>query len=113
MDAYKKLRELGHEVSYDWTTHKNIKPYLDNAEQAHIYSTNELTGLSNCDVFIFFADNAGHTLFMEFGASLLRNFQQGKPHIFVIGEVDSSPWFFNNRVKRVDFFEDVLNELRL
>jgi hypothetical protein len=26
LKTYQKLREMGHSVSYDWTTHKNMKP---------------------------------------------------------------------------------------
>ncbi|MBM3256725.1 MAG: hypothetical protein FJY98_00110 [Candidatus Liptonbacteria bacterium] len=41
-EAYRKLTALGHSVSYDWTTHKNIKPYDENKEIARQYARNEM-----------------------------------------------------------------------
>jgi len=109
---YKKILEKGHSISYDWTTHKPIKPYEHNENTAKIYSNNELSGIINCDVFIYIADNSGTTLPMEFGAALMHAKKTGKPKIYIIGEFNNkSPWFFNELVERRDTIKEVLEEL--
>ena len=99
--VYEKIKELGHSVSYDWTTHKHIKPYVNNQEIAVQYGNSELNGISVCDIFIYLSDEKGTTLPMEFGAALMLAKTKGKPLIYVVGEFnDKSPWFFNSLVKR-------------
>jgi len=111
LEIYSKLKALGHTVAYDWTTHKYIQPYKENQNMAARYSENELTGISQSDVFIYLSHDQGHTLHMEFGAALILNKKFGKPTIFVIGDCSKSPWYFNPRVKRRDSVEEVLAEL--
>ncbi|MBW2971028.1 nucleoside 2-deoxyribosyltransferase [Candidatus Woesearchaeota archaeon] len=111
-DVFRKLRALGHEITYDWTTHKNIKPYNANQETASIYSQNEVKGIRKCDVLIYIADERGTTLPMEFGFALALAITTGKPHIFAVGEYNTrSPWFFNPVVRRTDSVNKVLNLL--
>lgn len=113
LEIYQKLRELGHTISYDWTTHKSIKPYQENQELAQQYSNNELVGITNCDLFIFLSDEKGTTLPMEFGAALILNKTKGKPIIYTVGEYNNkSPWFFQPAVKRRNSVEEVLNEIK-
>lgn len=112
LDYYQKLKALGHEVAYDWTVHKNIKPYLENQDTARVYATNELHGILDCDVFIHIPDEKGTTLFMEFGAALALCAIKNKPIIYAVGEFNSkSPWFFNSLVRRKATIEEALSEL--
>jgi ribosomal protein L37AE/L43A len=109
---YKKILEKGHSISYDWTTHKPIKPYEYNMDIAKIYSNNELSGIINCDIFIYIADSSGTTLPMEFGAALMHAKKTGKPKIYIVGGFNNkSPWFFNELVVRKDSIKEVLEEL--
>jgi hypothetical protein len=113
LDIYKKIQSMGHSVAYDWTTHKNIKPYAQNSQIASCYSSNEIAGISDCDVFIYLSDDKGHTLHMEFGAAMALAKKTGKPLIFAVGEHnDKSPWFFNTLVRRMNSADEVLEELR-
>lgn len=113
LDTFKKLKDLGHSISYDWTYHKNYRPYDQNQEMAAHYSQNELSGIENCDVFIYFSEDRGHTLHMEFGSALAFAKKTGKPIIYAIGEFNSkSPWFFNPLVKRRNSIEEVLEEIK-
>jgi len=110
LDTYQKLEALGHSIAYDWTKHKFIKPYLKNQQIASKYAQNELNGISNCDVFIYLADEHGHTLPMEFGAALALLNNKGKPIIYAMGKFnDLSPWYFNPLVKRVDSIDEIIN----
>ena len=52
LEIYKKLKTAGHEISYDWTKHKPIKPYEKNQTLAKDYTKNELEGIRKSDIFI-------------------------------------------------------------
>jgi len=112
-ELYKKIEELGHQVAYNWTTHKPIKPYSQNQEMARQYSDNELSGILGSDIFIFLTHEAGTTLLMEFGAALILNKKTGKPVIYAVGKFnDRSPWFFNSRVQRRNSIDVVIEEIK-
>ncbi|MBI4262064.1 hypothetical protein HY624_00890 [Candidatus Uhrbacteria bacterium] len=109
---YAQIRALGHEITYDWTTHKFIEPYVEHEDIAQKYAENELAGIAACDVLIFISDEHGTTLPMEFGAASLRCFMTGKPIVYVVGEWNTkSPWFFASHVRRRETIEEVLKEL--
>ena len=109
LDIYKTLEKMGHTISYNWTAHKNLKPYVDNQKAASEYAQNEFNGILDSDVFIFLSNQDGHTLFMEFGAALASLKLTGTPLIFAVGESNAdSQWFFNPLVKRVDSVDEVI-----
>jgi len=113
LEIYKKIEELGHEISYDWTKHKPIKPYIKNQYLARTYSENELKGISESDIFIYLSNKGGTTLTMEVGAALMSSKTIGKPLIYAVGEFNAkSPWLFNERIKRVNTLEEVLKKLK-
>lgn len=110
---YKKIEELGHEISYDWTTHQPIRPYADNPDRASYYSSNEIKGILDSDIFICLTHDAGKTLLMEFGAALLLSTKTGKPLIYAVGDAnDRSQWHFNKKVLRRDTIDEVLEEIK-
>jgi hypothetical protein len=113
IDIYKQLTALGYTIAYDWTTHKPIKPYIENQELARQYSDNELKGISECDIFLMVTDENAHTMLMELGAALVKNFKTGKPLVYAIGKWnDTSPWFFNKRVKRFETIKEAIEEIK-
>jgi len=110
--VYQKIEQAGLEIVYDWTTHQPIKPYGDNQELAQKYSTNELTGIAQADVFIYYCDEKGTTSLMEFGAALALKAKRGKPLVYAVGKMnDKSPWFFNKQVQRRDSIDEVIKEI--
>ncbi len=112
LEANRRIEELGHEVSYDWTTHKPIKPYSQNAQMAAQYSNNELEGILECDIFIYLSDKKGTTLPMEYGAALILAKKTGMILVYAVGEFnDKSPWFFHPLVKRKDSIDEVIKEI--
>jgi len=112
LDTYKKIKEIGYNVSYDWTKHKPIKPYLQNSKIAAQYSDNELKGIIESDVFIYMTDEKGTTLPMEFGAALALLKTKNRPLVYAVGKFnDKSPWFFNKLVNRRDSIDEVIKEL--
>lgn len=111
-EAYQKLSALGHSVSYDWTTHKNIKPYDENKEIAREYAGNEMNGILACDAFIYFSAPEGHTLFMELGMAIGLRLTRGKPAIFMIGKESYSPWMLTDVVTRVDSLGEAIQKIQ-
>ncbi|HOI18356.1 MAG TPA: hypothetical protein PLX15_00640 [Candidatus Woesearchaeota archaeon] len=114
LNLYERLKSMGHEISYDWTNHIEIKPYSENVRLATTYSDSELEGISNSDVFIYLSDNEGTTLKMEVGAAIMAKMITGSPkQIYIVGEYnDKSPWFMNEKfVKRLDNIDDVIKDI--
>ena len=112
LEVHKRLEKMGHSISYNWTTHQNIKPYTTNQEMACTYAQNEIDGIFNSDCFIYFSAEKGHTLLMEFGAALMLAKVTSKPKIYAIGEFNNeSPWFFNPLVTRKNNIEEVYKEI--
>ena len=106
---YRQLEALGHEISYDWTTHEKVKPYEENAERARGYAENEINAILDSDAFIYLTHERGTTLHMEFGVALAKAQRGENIQIFAIGEHNNrSPWYFNRLVTRVNTIEEVL-----
>ena len=113
LKTFEQIKELGHEVAYDWTTHKPIKPYFEHPDIANQYSQNELGGISKSDIFIYLSEESGHTLHMEFGSALILRKTTGKPIIYAVGECqDISPWLFNDLVIHKNSIEEVIEEIK-
>lgn len=123
---YKKLQEMGHEISYDWTVHQSVKNYQPGQDSAMIglnqtsinvdlarqYTQNELKAIAESDIFIYLTQELGTTNKMEFGAALMQSFLNNKLKIFAVGKAnDKSNWFFMENVRRRDSVEEVLEEI--
>ena len=44
-ELYKIIKEQGHEIHSDWTTHKPISPYEENIDIAKQYSEEDINGV--------------------------------------------------------------------
>jgi hypothetical protein len=95
LDLHTKLRELGHEISHDWTTHQNIKPYLNNLELAKSYAALDIQGVSSADIFVLLTHaEIGAGSSGELGAAIALNVALGKPEVFVVGEHSENNLFY-------------------
>lgn len=104
-----ELQELGHELSYDWTTSDLLqtRPYPE--EFAAPEAKRELEGVAMADVFILIGDEGGTGMYVELGYALAQNIP-----IYCLGEHNDKTLFqFLPEVKRVDSFEDILNDLEI
>jgi len=112
-NLYQKLREIGCEISYDWTSHIPIKPYSENPELANQYAENEMRGIAKSDIVICLTSKEGTTSKLEVGGAMLLNFTGKKPRrIYLVGEFNTaSPWFMSRRVKRFDSEDEVIADL--
>ncbi|HLD56702.1 MAG TPA: hypothetical protein VJA47_00240 [archaeon] len=111
--AHRKLADKGHEITHDWTEHKDIRPYDKNRDMAVEYSTHEIKAVKDSDVFILLSEKDGGTgMHIEFGMALILNKLFGKPKVYVVGQANSrSTFYFQDCVKRAETLEEVLKEL--
>ncbi len=113
-ELFARVRNIGHEIAYDWTNHIKAKPYIEHVDLIRTYAENELRAILDSDVFIYLTHEGGTTLHMEFGTALTKKKLGGDIQIFVVGEHNTrSPWYFNPLVIRVDSVDDVFVHLGL
>ena len=112
--AYDKLTELGHEITADWTKHKNVKPYYDHPEETGDYAAEDMTGVLESDVFILFTSTEpGSGVSAELGGAIACNQLSGKPKIYVVGDnLHTNAFFFHPAIcNRLNNLAEVLKEL--
>ncbi len=109
---HKRLEKLGYEISADWTNHKPIKPYEDNITHARQYSSEDIKGIADCDLFILLTDREGIELYAELGAAIFSNLRHGKPEIYVIGDyLSNCMFYFHPSVNRRKTIDEVIKEI--
>ena len=107
-----KLEELGHSWSFNWTRHQSIKPYSENKELAEQFGVDDFEGVLDADIFIILGDEAGSGMYVELGAAMASNALKGGVKIYSIGEYNErTPFHFHPMVKRLESFEEVLEDL--
>ena len=113
LDLHRLLKKKGHSVSFDWTVHRQIKPFTENLETARRYSIEDIDGVKDSDVFILLSEKEGcRGMHVELGAAILSNVRSGKPAIFVVGDHNSgSLFYFHPSVRRRETIEQVLKEM--
>ncbi len=115
-DKVKKLNELfkskGHKI-FDWTWHKNIKPYNKNKKTAKDYAIEDIISVKNCDIFIFLTNKipgAGSTT--ELGAAIALHIINKKPKIYAVGKkTNKNLFYFHPSVNLRETIEEVLKQM--
>lgn len=103
-NAQEMLRAKGHEISWDWTKHKNIRPYPEHLEEAEEQASADIQGVKDCDIFILLSDEAGRGMYVELGVAVAL-----QKKIFIVGEHNTNCLFyFLLFIIRKDTLEDVL-----
>lgn len=113
LDLHAKLRELGHEISHDWTTHKNIKPYQANLKLANDYAAVDMQGVKAADIFVLLTNSEiGAGSAGELGAAIALNLIMGKPKVFVVGEhLANNLFYYHPIVTRLNYLAELLELL--
>lgn len=107
----KQLIALGHEV-FDWTWHKNTKPYLKNQKVAEKYAIEDVNWVKNCDLFILLTDEpAGNGSTTEFGMALLSSALFKKPKIYIVGERLNNMFFMHPNVNIRKSVKEIIKEI--
>ncbi|MFA4887246.1 MAG: hypothetical protein WC595_03465 [Candidatus Nanoarchaeia archaeon] len=111
--GYEKIRERGHTITSDWTTHKSIKPYIGNQEMSRHYADEDVKGVEDADVFVLETDEEGGVgSSAELGAAIALNRIKGLPLVYVIGSFNVKEMFyFQSSVNRRENLETVLDEV--
>lgn len=107
-EIYKKLKEKGHKIIYDWTKDSLTRPYKKNSKEAMKIAEKSIYASQSCEVFVLISDKGGTDMYGELGSAITSK----KPKIYVIGEhLDKSKFFFHPNVKRMKNIEDVIKDL--
>lgn len=110
---YNIFRDMGHEITTDWTKHKPVKPYDKNPEISKEYAIADLNGAMNSDVFILLSSEEGTGMNIEFGAAMAQTLRTGKPKVYVVGDhVARSMFYFHPKVERRKTIDEVIKEIR-
>src|SRR4030042_4451469 len=59
LDLYRLLKKKGHSISFDWTVHRQIKPFTENLEIARRDSIEDINGVKDSDLFILLSATEG------------------------------------------------------
>jgi hypothetical protein len=113
LKLYDRLQQLGHEITADWTTHKNVKPYDKNPEIAGVYSKEDAEGVLTADVFLLLTSpEPGAGVSAELGVAIASRQLTGKPMIYVAGgHLETNAFFYHPAVERFGNVEDAIAKL--
>jgi len=107
----KRLEQSGH-IIFDWTWHKNTKPYEKHRKLAKDYSIDDLTYVKRCDVFILIASEfPGAGSMTELGMALFSYSCFRKPKIYVVGSYINNMFFYHPSVTLLQSIEKVMEKL--
>ncbi len=87
--AKEGLLQGGHTLSHDWSVTEILPPdFANNAEKAKAIALINIEGVLTCDAFMILTSNevAGHGMYAELGAALVRAEAGQLDHVLVIGE---------------------------
>lgn len=113
-EIYDRIRNLGHQITTDWTNHKYIKPYNTNQQLSRKYAQEDLEGVLSCDVFVLLSDGESQGRNTELGMAIALHRVFGKPSIYIIGESNlDSMFYFSRGINRKTSLDQVLDELDL
>lgn len=74
-----RLRDMGHDVTFDWTQIPHLKPYEENRSEASKAAILEIGGVQTADYLLILLDDRGVGMYVELGVAL----SLGKPVIAV------------------------------
>ena len=102
----KALKEVGHEITFDWTTIDHLRPYDKNAAASREAAIREACGVKTADVLVIVAHDKGVGMYVELGIAI----GIGIP-IRVVTKVESRTMFFHHPlVKKVASIDEVIKE---
>ena len=114
-EVMRKLREMGHEITVDWTKHIPIHKdgYSKHLQLAEQYAIEDIKGVIESDVFILLTtDDIGTGMHVELGAAIASFKLRRKPTIYVVGKhIDKCLFYYHPSVKRRNTIEEVLQEI--
>ncbi|MFA5953423.1 MAG: hypothetical protein WC812_02420 [Candidatus Pacearchaeota archaeon] len=111
---YKKLKNHGHEVIFDWTKKSSLKPYSKNEILIQKYSYKVIKSIINSDVYVLLGDSGGTDMYGELASAITSKEIFGKPLIYLIGEKGENSIFpFHKFVKHKSSIEEILEDIKI
>ena len=116
IEIYEKIKERGHEISYDWMeVWEKLglrRPYEKQSKIAKLHVEKVIAAIKTSDVFIMISDKEGTDMYGELASAISFNFMNQKPKIFILGEYSSNSIFpFHPSINRRKTIEGVLEEV--
>jgi nucleoside 2-deoxyribosyltransferase len=109
----KIFKAKGFEV-FDWTWHKNTKPYEKHKLLSTKYSLEDVKMVKNCDIFILLTNEiSGSGSTTEFGMALLSYKLFKKPIMYIVGKHINNMFFFYPGVTLLKTTNELLSELKV
>ena len=110
-EMYKKIRERGNFISFDWTEAKDLRrSFNQNPEIARKYAGKIIRAIKNSDIFVMISDKEDTDIYGELASAISFNIDYKKPEIFVLGDnISQSIFPHHSSVIYRDNIEEVLN----
>lgn len=103
-----RVREKGHEITADWTSHDDIKDFFQQKRLSEEYALEDVEGVRECEVFVLIGNEEGRGSHLELGVALASNTEK----IYVIGQQrDEFLFYFHPEVERRESIDEVLEEI--
>ncbi len=95
-EVYELLELRGHFITNKWTEQKSIKPYQEHRKEAQQYIAEDLAGITNADVVIFYSEYSpdARGCYIELGYALSQAESRSDLQIYVIEPGDNPSMFF-------------------
>ena len=88
-----ELQKYGHEITFDWMSYPNLKPYDNNIQLSSKVAKEELDAVRNADFYIIIPDLGGTSMYTEFGAAIVSNEITGKPFVYLLNDTQDMTLF--------------------
>ena len=109
-----ELEKYGHEMTFDWMSYPNLKPYDNNIELSSKVAKDELDAVRNADFYIILPDLGGTSMYTEFGAAIVSSEMTGKPFVYLLNETKDVTLFnYHPEVTWKRTLEEILEDLKV
>jgi len=100
------LESAGHEIVFDWTRIRHLRPYDENSGASREAACKEARGIKDADVLVILAHEKGVGMYVELGIAI----GVGIP-VRVVTDVESRSMFFHHPlVTRVPSIRQIIEE---
>ena len=114
LEIKKELEDKGHQITFNWMSGEDIKPYGINPEKTQKLAQMSLDGAVEADFFILIPEPNGTGMYVEFGAAIAQFEQTGKPKIFLLGEHKDCVLFnYHPAVVWKNTLEEIIEEIKM
>ena len=108
-----ELQKYGHEITFDWMSYPNLKPYDNNIGVSSRVAKEELDAVRDADFYIILPDLGGTSMYTEFGVAIMCNEMTGKPFVYLLNDTQDVTLFnYHPAVNWKKTLEEILEDLQ-